>query len=456
MADTIQIVQWTLEMGCQLRQDDDALVCPEAARNSVWSARAYSKALRESSNRFGVYGDIYVTSCTFGHRPGDRKISKAPHYPCDGFIISKEFEAYGGTDALNEMCSGCPANARPQELAGCVGTVPQWPDSPDTQEQLIRIIERLGLEHDVANAFPKTTPIWYGLWAVSPVPYASLEVLRTLLSEMLEEDMAEMVSHGSRERDHIDQFHAVLSAIDIAQSRHVNLHVTLLPLGHTDLGLYTVFPHCPFCKARAKVPRWQREYPLEHHVCHVCGTKYSPQETCSSEKMKRDRDCLRALLGQTQFEEFAETYLIANGESPETAAEVVRESEAWERQRQEKLRRDQELNELRQRYLEQHVFQGLDCLPVPRSELEDDEQDEVKDDRCTKWFDADNLAIVLQRCKQLGIRVTMLQHVSVNSDQDRFEMRKLSSPEQLLSKWVAEGCRESFHAVCVVPDSLIT
>jgi hypothetical protein len=454
MADTIQIVQWTLEMRCQLRHDEEAMICPGAATSAVSSARAYSKALRERRHGFGIYGNIYVSSYTFATCPGGRKAADSPYYPVSGFVISKEFESYGGTDGLRQMCSRCPANAQPQELARCVGTVPQWPDSPDTEEQLNRIINRLGLESAMANAFPATTPRWYGLWAVSPIPHASLGLLKTLLSEMLDEDREELESQNQRGQDQIDEFRATLSAIDIAITERLNLHVRLLPLGHTDFGIYTVFPHCPFCKALAKVARWQREYPINHHVCHVCGTKFSPQETASSERMDWDRIELRDLLGQAQFEDFAKAYLIANGESPNAAAAIVQESEAAELRRQEQARHNQELERLRQRFLEQHVFAGLDCLPAPAGNLDD--EDACRDEGCSGWFSADNLAVVLQRCKKHGVRISMMQHSSATPDLDRFEMRNLKSPQDVLSKWVGEGCNERFHVVCRVPDSLVT
>jgi hypothetical protein len=273
---------------------------------------------------------------------------------------------------------------------------------------------------------------------------------------MLEEDQVKLKSQDQRGQDQIDEFSAVLTAIDIAESQSLNLHVRLLPLGHTDFGIYTVFPHCPFCKAPAQVARWQREYPIEHHVCRVCGTKFSPQETASSEKMDWDRVELRDLLGQKQFEEFAKAYLITNGESPDAAAVIVQESEAAELRRQQLARRNQELERLRQRYLEQHVFGGLDYLPAPKSDLDNDIPDADEGDGCTGWFSAANLAVVLQRCQTQGIKITMMQHSSAKGDLDRFEIRNLKSPQDILSKWVADGCNESFHAVCRVPDSLVT
>jgi hypothetical protein len=441
-------------MRCELRDTEEAATCPSTARSQVSSARAYSKALREGNDGFGIYGDVYVTSYTFGSRPGGRKAGNSPKYPTSGFVISKKFERFGGTKSLHDMCTHCPANARPEELARCAGTVPQWPDSPDTEDQLTRIIDRLGLESAVASAFPRTTPIWYGLWAVTPVPHASLGVLHTLLGEMLEQDRTAMESKGVVDNDQIDEFSAVLSAIDIAASRRLNLHVKLLPLGHTDFGIYTVFPHCPFCKATARVARWQRKYPLEHHVCHVCGTKFSPQETASSERMDWDLEELRDTLGHEQFEEFAKNYLIANGESRDDAAAIVRATEADDLKRREAIRRNQELDRLRQRYLERHIYVGLEYLPSPPSDLDDDTPECKEESGCTGWFSAENLTIVLQRCKERGIEITMMQHWSSSGDWDRYEMHNLKSPLDILSTWLADGCIESFSAACRVPDSL--
>ncbi len=454
MADTVQIVQWTLEMRCQLRDDQASVKCPGKAAASVSSARAYSKALREGNDGFGNYGDVYVSSYTFGTRPGSRRSEESPYYPVSGFVISEEFERFGGTENLFEMCSNCPANARSHELARCIGTVPQWPASPETEEQLRGIISRLGLESAVKDAFPDTTPLWYGLWAVSPVPQGSLDALGTLLSEMLTEDRAEMEAKGTVDRDHIEEFSAFLSAIEIASTKKLNLHVNLLPLGHTDFGVYTIFPHCPFCKATAKVERWQRKYPAGNCTCHVCGTRFSPDETASSEKMDWDRDELRDKFDQERFEEFAKSYLIANGETPNDAVAIVQATEAKALRRQEVNRRNQELERLRSIYLERHVYVGLEALPSPPSDLDDDEE-ESEQELCTGWFDAGNLSTVLERCAEQGIKITMMQHRSSNPDLDRYEMRNLKSPMSILFKWQEEGCNESFHVVCRVPDSLV-
>lgn len=457
MADTLQIVQWTLEMRCQLRVDEASVKCPEKASISVSSARTYSKALREANDGFGIYGDVLVSSYMYGKRPDGRKSDKNTCYPASGFVISKEFARLGGTDKLFEMCAICPANARRHEIARCVGAVHQRPWSSETEEQLQRIISRLGLASAVATAFPETTPLWYGLWAVSPVPRDSLEVLGILLAEMVDEDRSEMEDKGSINKDHLEAFSALIAAIEVAKSKRLNLHVNLRPLGHTDFGIYTIFPHCPFCKAHANLPRWERRYPIDHCTCKVCGTKFSPSETASSKRMDLknwSRNELRDELGQKGFEEFAKRYLIANGETSADAIGIVRATEAEILRCEEFNRRKAARHRMRNVYLEQHIYVELDALPSPPSDL-DEEDGDSKREFCTGWFAADNFSIVLRRCAEKGIKVTMMQHYSSNPDLDRREIYHLSSPLDILLKWQAEGCNESFHASFSVPDSLL-
>src|SRR5262249_5925396 len=54
-----------------------------------------------------------------------------------------------------------------------------------------------------------------------------------------------------------------LNALEAAIRWELPVHVSLAPLGHTDFGWYTVFPHCPRCKANAPVGRWKERYPKE-------------------------------------------------------------------------------------------------------------------------------------------------------------------------------------------------
>ena len=303
---------------------------------------------------------------------------------------------------------------------------------------------------------PATRPLWFGLWAVSPVPTKALPVLRTLLSEILAEDQRDMTASGKVDHDQLRQFATLIAAIERAESGGIRLHVELLPLGHTDFGVYTIFPHCPFCKASARVGRWQRKYQSELHTCGVCGTKFSPAETGSAKRMDWDRRDLREIMGEIAFQEFAASYLVERGESPEQAAAIIEATEADELRRKEMNRQRAELEKRRSAYVQQHLYAGLNCVEAPPPEFPLDENDEPEPPAgSTGWFDAKNMAEVLRRCEQRGINVTFLQHHSADGDMDRFEMKDLKAPLDLLAKWETEGCREKFCANCRVPDSLI-
>lgn len=458
MADTRQIVQWTLERRCPLRASAEAERNPAAAGEASGKARAYSHGLRTREHGFGVFGDVYVSSTTSSRLPGGKpeRPKFGPSYPVGGFLVSKEFQEFGGVEQLFHMCHECPANVHAHEIASCAGDIYQWPDSPETEAQLQGIVSRLGLQCEVEECFPATRPLWFGLWAVSPVPVKTLPVLRTLLSEILAEDQRDMTASGKVDHDQLRQFATLIAAIERAEVSGIPLHVELLPLGHTDFGVYTIFPHCPFCKATARVGRWQRKYPSELHLCSVCGTRFSPAETGSAKRMDWDRRELREVMGEAAFREFAAAYLVERGESPERAAAIVEATEADEVSRQEMNRQRTELEKRRRAFVQQHLYAGLNCLEAPPSEFPPDESDEPElPEGSTGWFDAANMAEVLRRCAQMEIKVTFMQHHSEHGDMDRFEMKDIKSPLELLAKWEAEGCREKFCANCRVPDSLI-
>ena len=453
MADTIQLVTWELEQTCTLRPN----VSPSDSRtreNPLLSkARAYSKGLRDNNQHFGVFGDIYVSSYTYGELPGKAKGSTSPIYPSSGFIVSKEFESVGGPEALFEMCARCPANIAPHEIAGCFGSLDQRPDSPETEEQIRSIIERLGLAEEMNHAFPATTPIWYGLWAVSPVTKSALALLRILISEMYKEDKLEMEVRGNIDQRYLTDFANFVKAAEIAEQRELRLHVRLLPLGHTDFGIYTIFPHCPFCKAPARTARWRRKYPNATQTCHVCGTGFSPSETASAVRMKLDRPDLRDLLGDAAFCEFARDYLIQQGHAPELAEAIVVATEAGNKERERKRQEQAERNRREHQYVCNHLYAGLEKVPPIRSELEEDEEGPGEDS--SPWFDLKNFTEVLRRAVALDIRVIYMIHHSSDGELDRNQSRPIPDPLAVLERWNSDGCRDKFTASFDVPDALI-
>jgi hypothetical protein len=269
---------------------------------------------------------------------------------------------------------------------------------------------------------------------------------------MRDEDALDMEIQKKVDKRHLQQFALFAQAAEIAEERNVPLHVKLLPLGHTDLGYETVFPHCPFCKAAARIQRWQRKYPAALHECRVCGRKYSPVETAQSKRMDDDdRDELRELLGPTRFREFAKDYVIAHGHTIEEAELIVRETETWELRRQETWREKKILWNKKRAYLAEHVFTGVATVPPPPC-FKDEEETPDRG----HWFNARAFAEVLRRCEQHGIPVTMMLHDSADNKTDRQEFsRKIENPIELLRQWEQEGCTGKFSGSYNVPDDLV-
>ncbi len=452
MSDTIQVVHWALERPCKLRQAD-AVQDPVLALTAVGRAQTYSDYLRRQSRGFGMFGDLCVTAITSADVPVHLK-GRRVNYPCGGFVISDAFRDIGGGPGLTAMCRECPANTRGDRPAGCAGTLYQRPGSPETQAQLEGIISRLGLDAEFGEAFLPTTPVWYGLWARSPLSGPAVRLLRVIIGAMCEEDVAELEREGRAgtvRGDHLDELREFVRAAELAEANGLRLHVSLAPPGHTDLGWYTVFPHCPVCKAAARLPRWRREYPTALYACEACGTKYPPAETASSERDRYESSDLRDELGE-RFPAFARAYLVAQGLSDADAAEVVARNEARERERQQKLADVRRRARRQDQFVRAVLFAGLH--PVDDRD-EDDGGSDGDDTGRLALFDATEFAEVLRRCEDKGINVLFMLHRSKAEQQDRYERPDKTRPLELLARWQAEGCRERFAATFGVQDALL-
>jgi hypothetical protein len=447
MADTIQVVTWSLEQRCPLRKEGAHV---QEEDDALDKARAYSSGLHTGRHEFGVFGDIYVSSLICGEKPSGKSSVAWSSYPADGFVISDAFREFGGTEALVEMCAKCPANTLQHELAGCFGSLYQRPEAGETEVQLQGIASRFGLEAELGRAFPTTTPRWYGLWAISPVPRTSRELLRTLVSEMSTDEAS-----GKMDKRQARDFARLVKAIDRAMNHNLRLHVSLLPPGHTDFGIYTVFPHCPFCKAAARIERW-RKYPTARQKCRVCGTEFSPAETAKKKLMKEGRDPLREILGEERFRKFAREYLIVQGRSAEDADAIVFETEAKEKWRQEKRRRENEIRLLKDKYIHDQVFAGLDTVAPPPSEFEDTEEEKSQLNAGT-WFDALNFAEAIRRALAGGISIASIMHRSASGESDKYECvpDSIRDPLGVLEQWKKDGCSEKFAAHFRVDDTVV-
>lgn len=159
MADTDQIVSWALEQSCKLRVGNAATV-PDSALRSTSDARVYSNALRRPPNERSVYWDACVTGFGLAETVKDRPVA----YPWSGFLLPKVFQEIGGPEALFSMCANCPANVIPARVANCTGAIHLSPDSPELDERLRRFVRYRGLRREFEETFPRTEPLWFGLW----------------------------------------------------------------------------------------------------------------------------------------------------------------------------------------------------------------------------------------------------------------------------------------------------
>jgi len=165
----------------------------------------------------------------------------------------------------------------------------------DTTAEFADRLERLGLTEVFAKAFLITNPIYYG-WFIGPkLTQEQCSLLKILIVDL---------NSNERKTDHdIQRF---VAALDVAISGYGLLQVALTPPGHTDFGYYTIFCHCPRCKADAGLKRWTGNYPSEPMQCNVCGFEYSPAATVDHRKMYsfQEIQCLSCLkiIKRTDFD----------------------------------------------------------------------------------------------------------------------------------------------------------
>jgi hypothetical protein len=308
MADTRQVVSWALERKCPFRSGDQWFL---PARTYTQLSDLRTVAAAEGEGR--VVNGICVTSWTT-----ERDNSGNVHnVPCSGFRIKERLGSIGGLAAALAACRLCEANARTElgiDVAGCFGHLDVWPDSEELEQQLWGIIQQRNLENRLRAAFPITTPLWYGFWINSP--------LRRMQAEFLHELLDAACDQNDPQDKNVRHF---LKALEAAVRWELPVHVSLAPLGHTDFGMYTIFPHCPRCKANAPVGRWQESYTKEPHQCRVCGHMFNPDEHHSSQRDEYDweADRLEKQLGDAGYESFVRAFLLQRGCSPEHADEVI-------------------------------------------------------------------------------------------------------------------------------------
>lgn len=432
MADTIQCVTWALAQTCPLRASGN-WKDPSVALSTVGELHQWYD-WKQSNHRhgFGVFEGICVTGVTC-------PVSDlAPCYPSSGFEILAKFSKYGGIEALKGLCGSCPANAGPDGIAGCTGLF-QQPFYKKDNEQLERIIDSLGLQKRVKNCFPTTKPLWFCFWMNSPLSPECVEILHQIILAIHAED-PQKFSPSCKSRT------SFLAALQRSLTHGLEMHVSYSPPGHTDFGWYTIFPHCPRCKAEAPVKRWKRKYSEVEIVCPVCGKVYSPNSTASSTRDDYDNDDLRKTMGTVAFAEFAVRYLIALGLSQEKAAEVVMKQEEYHSRQEQEMAQKREQHRQQQLYIENVICNGL----KNRSAGLD------TDGRGWLFSKVDFLEL-LRRCEAQQIHVLQIGHISSSGDLDEHVSVQGTAQHALkaFQRLEKEGCNEKFSANLHVPDDQV-
>ena len=286
-----------------------------------------------------IVDGIWVTGKYWGSDSNENTV----YIPSSGIKIAEIAEELGGWAQIRSNCANCEANvatppnvktsdlpvaanSKPQSLVGgCHGTLEvMYPQSGSLDELFWRVIQRHDLEGQLREAFQLTDPLWFGFWMDSPLNRQQCKSLLALLSRALpllwEKDPSDPISDPvfgdvqfafsdfNPAESYGKEYAAFFRALEASINYDLPLHVHLPPPGHTDMGCYTIFAHCPRCKASADVPRWG-EVQSETYSCKVCQNEFDPASTASSESddFDFDRGSLEKLLGD-QYDPFVVSF----------------------------------------------------------------------------------------------------------------------------------------------------
>ncbi len=292
MADTRQVVKWSLEQTCPFRKGENWYL-PQETSTQLFHLETLDRALREQR----ILDGICVTSWDLEFNRDGPGIKRQT--PSGGFLVKDLAGDYGDLTKVQSTCEACVANAsagQGTKVAGCHGTFDVDPDSQELEALLRRIVQEHQIETSLKAAFQETDPLWYSFWIESPMKPHQMELLREILSTAASVDDSQVL-----------QGHAhFLEALNRSLASEIPLHVILMPRGHVDFGFYTVFPHCPRCRASTPVKRWQTAYPKDTYRCEVCGAEYIPNEHQSTTRMELDWNPinLKRHLGPEGYEDF--------------------------------------------------------------------------------------------------------------------------------------------------------
>ena len=159
-------------------------------------------------------------------------------YPCSGFVLSSQFSSVGGLPSLHRLCGDCPANGD-DGIAGCVGSFHQALYSKELQEQLDRLIDRLGLAQKFDAIFPQTGLHWFRFWIQSPIPAEGVAPLLQLLEAVHDEDEQELQASGKTDLRGFNSLHRAAERGDVNVVKLMLQHgakIDVAAQGHTALS----------------------------------------------------------------------------------------------------------------------------------------------------------------------------------------------------------------------------
>jgi hypothetical protein len=401
--------------------------------------------LRKRDGRcYGIFNGVCVTGIT------PTSPDKGPYYdyPSSGFVLSSQFESLGGLPSLHQLCGDCPANLDLGGIAGCFGmfnlAFPQSACSQETQKELESVISRLGISAKLDSVFPPAHRHWFRFWIESPIPPEGAALLRQLFEAIYEDEMQKPGASANPDSDKRIGLRLFINALYRSLKSNIPLHVNLTPPGHTDFGWYTIFSHCPRCKAEAPVERWKGKCPDNEISCEICGTSFSPAKTRSQERDNHKSDDLRDTLGQVEFEKLAAQCLIAQGAFEAEAAELVQKHEESERARRAKWAQKMESSRRHQQFVDAVIHQGL-------KKLTHGEQEEPG------WlFSQADTEEIFRRCKSHGGKIFSVMHVSESGEHDEIvQVSLFTSPQRALQKLQEKGCNEKFSVTLKIPEEVV-
>lgn len=412
-------IRWALAQPCPLRNPKDW------HGGKVASAAYHSDQLRLKVEPPWVYEDIYFTPESLETN------GKRWQYPAWGFSLDRHYPKQGGWKGLQVLCSACPACST-EEPAGCVGHFMdrehdeffEYLEEPDPFELLV---DRQGLRAELAQHFPVTNPLWFGLWINPTLPQESLPLLRQLFVAM----------EGKDKHEEFFGIPGFLRALETAEKHGLELHVERWPNG--SLGGSS--PHCTRCKANMPMGT--------DLTCEVCGHVCSPKP--GKWHFRRSRRAHgKALLGELGEERFVELVRWklreqdASEEILETLMVAIVERErtrpVWEAEQKQSLKAMVARRQLEERFCKQVLFKGIRS---PKREA--------------GRFRAPQFRQVLVRCQELGITVIRMSHSDSDYNMDSYRQTHGGVPQPLeqLDAWQAEGLNDWFGASYEIPDALL-